>query len=263
MSTVAEERTGLQNQANEPARIRPSPLNSDRPAVTNLFKKLLFANRHTHRFKDEKGNPVPLSRLARNGPKALYSAIVRTLFHLRPLVPWISYDACRLLYRLLPRQTDVLEFGSGNSTIWFARHFRSVFSVEHDHQWYLYVKHALEKAELKNVHCVLREPSTYARFDQPCTGHLFDFVMLDGLDRSACAHAALRSLKPDAILYLDNSDKHPHGGDTRLAEQTLLSAAGERAGRVLYFTDFAPADFFVNQGMMLLFGRYRFSKELA
>jgi hypothetical protein len=82
--------------------------------------------------------------------------------------------------------------------------------------------------------------------------------------RSACVQTALQRIKPDAILYLDNSDKYPHGGDarlaeewyTRLTEEWLLTAARERGGRVLYFTDFAPTDLFVNQGMMVLLGRF-------
>jgi hypothetical protein len=57
-------------------------------------------------------------------------------------------------------------------------------------------------------------------------------------------------------VYLDNSDKHPSGGETRLAEAHVTQAAEQRTGRLVHFTDFAPTDFFVNQGLMLLLGRY-------
>ena len=67
---------------------------------------------------------------------------------------------------------------------------------------------------------------------------------------------ALSRIKDDAVVYLDNSDKHPHGGDTRGAEDQLLAAAEDRGGRVLYFTDFAPTDLFVNQGMLAAFGKF-------
>ena len=80
--------------------------------------------------------------------------------------------------------------------------------------------------------------------------------MIDGSNRSACIQTAVNCLKPDAILYLYNSDKHPHGGDTRLAEEALLAAVRVRGGRMLYFTDFAPTDLFGNQGLAALLGHF-------
>lgn len=64
-----------------------------------------------------------------------------------------------------------------------------------------------------------------------------------GSNRTACVHTAINCVKLDTIFYLDNSDAHSHGDDTRLAEEALLAAAKKRGGRVLYFTDFAPTNF--------------------
>lgn len=216
------------------------------------LKKLLCGNRETFRLADEKGNLIPLSRLVRNGPKALYSFAGRKLLNVRPQVPWISYDARRLLTRLLPREAAVLEFGSGSSTLWFGRHFQSVFSVEHDAEWYSQVQLMLRQAKLTNVHYFLHEEPAYSRFDE-AADRQFDFVLIDGIVRSACVMTALQRVKPDSVLYLDNSDK---GGEIRLAEEALLTASRERSGRVLYFTDFSPTDFFGNQAMMVLLGRF-------
>ena len=55
--------------------------------MTNPFKQLLCGNRETNRFKDEKGNCIPVSRLLRNGPKAFCSFIGRKCFNHRPRVP--------------------------------------------------------------------------------------------------------------------------------------------------------------------------------
>jgi len=117
------------------------------------------------------------------------------------------------------------------------------------------VQSMLRDAKLSNVHYFLHDERTYARFEE-AANRQYDFAMIDGIIRSACVQTALQRAKPDCILYLDNSDKHPHGGDTRMAEDSMLSAAQSRAGRVLYFTDFAPTDFFANQGMMILMGRF-------
>jgi len=220
-----------------------------------LFHKLICGNRRTHRLADEKGNPIPLSRIVRNGPKALCSCIGRKLFNLRPAVPWISYDARRTLSELLPSSAVVLEFGSGNSTIWFAKHYGAVDSVEHDALWHAFVSKAIRTHSLNNVSYYLHQEPEYARFAETA-GKRYDLIMIDGIVRSACAATALQRVKPDGIIYLDNSDKHPQGGDTRLAEERLLTAAEALQGQILYFTDFAPTDLFANQGMMLLLGRY-------
>ncbi len=42
------------------------------------------------------------------------------------------------------------------------------------------------------------------------------------------------------------------GGDMRLAEDILLDFAQEKHAQFKYFTDFAPAEFFVNQGLMVI-----------
>jgi predicted O-methyltransferase YrrM len=229
--------------------------------MKNPLKKLFCGNRETHRLSDEKGNLIPLSRLVRNGPKAFYSFFGRKFLNMRPQVPWISYDARRLLTRLLPREATVLEFGSGNSTVWFGRHFQSVFSVEHNADWHACVQLMLRQARLSNVHYFLHDEPAYSHFDE-VAHRQFDFVLIDGIVRSACVVTALQRLKLDSVLYLDNSDKHPQGGDTRLAEEALLTAARERGGRVLYFTDFVPTDFAGNQGLMVLLGRFASGAEV-
>ena len=54
-------------------------------------------------------------------------------------------------------------------------------------------------------------------------------------------------------IYLDNSDKHSteEGGDTRIAEETLLKAVEENGGEVKYFVDLVPTYLAVNQGMLV------------
>jgi predicted O-methyltransferase YrrM len=156
-----------------------------------------------------------------------------------------------MLAGLVPPDAAVLEFGSGNSTIWFATRFRVVYSVEHDPQWHGFVSDALRVHGLDNVRYFLHDSTSYARFEESAN-RLFDLIMIDGLDRAGCAVTALRRIKRGGTIYLDNSDKHPFGGDTRLAEERLAAGAKERTGQVLYFTDFAPGNLFCEQGMMVL-----------
>jgi predicted O-methyltransferase YrrM len=83
--------------------------------------------------------------------------------------------------------------------------------------------------------------------------HLFDLIMIDGSNRSACAANAVNLIAEGGIIYLDNSDKHSSatGGDTRQAESILLAFAKERNAEIRYCTDFCPCEFFVQEGLLV------------
>src|SRR3954452_3854394 len=63
---------------------------------------------------------------------------------LRDAVPWMPYRVIEALDRWLAPSMSVFEFGSGGSTLFFARRVRRVVTVEHDAQWA-----ALVQAELR------------------------------------------------------------------------------------------------------------------
>lgn len=81
------------------------------------------------RFHDEKGNFVDLPGLL-NAVPAFTSAAAKRLFGYRPRVPVISYRARRLIANLLTPESRMVEFGSGNSTPWFAARSGRVLSIE-------------------------------------------------------------------------------------------------------------------------------------
>lgn len=205
------------------------------------------------RFHDEKGNFVGLEKCLTHAPLALSSGILRLLFDYRPKLPWIAYDTVSILEKFLTKDSRILEFGSGMSTVWYAKHAGEVFSVEDYFPWYEKVRVILENEQINNVHyCFTKSPQDYKNF-MVNDEFGFDLIMVDGSYRSACVLNTAKLLKPGGILYLDNSDKHSSnlGGDTRLAEEYMLAFAKENKASVNYITDFAPTQFFVNQGLMI------------
>lgn len=60
---------------------------------------------------------------------AVVTGFLHFCFGYNPELPWISYSAIKLLTRFLHKESRVLEFGSGMSTIWYAGHAGEVFSV--------------------------------------------------------------------------------------------------------------------------------------
>src|SRR5947209_7779421 len=68
-----------------------------------------------------------------------------------PELPWLTATAVALLDTLL-RPDDVgIEWGSGRSTVWFARRLKHLTSIESDTAWYARVKAQLAEKNIQNV----------------------------------------------------------------------------------------------------------------
>ena len=205
------------------------------------------------RFHDEKGNFVDLAGLLNAFP-AFTTAAVKRLFNHRPMVPMISYRARRAIEELLTKDSQMVEFGSGNSTLWFAARTGFVLSIEDDKEWYAHVQKQCSSLDSYNVRHEFRTEKNYTNL-LDIQNESLDFALVDGTDREGCIRSVVPKLKRGANLYLDNSDKdmtRPNG-DLRRAEKALLEAVEMRKGSVRYFSDFSPTNFFVEQGVLAKF----------
>jgi len=203
------------------------------------------------RFHDEKGNLVDAAGLV-NAVPAFVTAAAKRLFGYRPHVPMISYRARREIAHILTPSSRMVEFGSGNSTPWFAARAAFVLSIEDNNDWYAHVQTVLAARGIENVRHELRPEASYADLSDIEDASL-DFAMVDGTDREGCIRSVVAKLKPDAWLYLDNSDKDMTrpDGDLRRAEAALREAVAARGGTLRCFSDFSPTNFFVEQGMLV------------
>ncbi len=120
-----------------------------------------------------------------------------------PHLPWLTADANRFLANNLQPNFRVLEFGSGRSTRYFAKHCASVTTVEHDPRWI----RKLEHARLPNVTLLPADPHAYAAAADSLPDQAFDLILIDGLDRLACLERSLPRLAPGGTLLLDNANR--------------------------------------------------------
>ena len=120
-------------------------------------------------------------------------------------IPWVTYSFIDFIKERLTKQHTVFEFGSGNSTYFYAKYAGKVVSVEHDKEWYDKVlKTNPENSEL--ILCELVRDGDYCRMPLtlPAT---FDVVIIDGRDRVNCCMQALDAVSESGIIVLDDSER--------------------------------------------------------
>src|SRR5678816_2803912 len=105
-----------------------------------------------------------------------------------PPLPLMPYTFVDWLTPKLRQDMTVFEFGSGNSTLYFAQHCRSVISAEHHVLWGT----ALGKILPPNVTMVyfpLNRLNQYVAFIDSFP-EPFDIVVVDGMVREECIRKA-------------------------------------------------------------------------
>lgn len=139
--------------------------------------------------------------------------------------PWLAPDAIQQIElflegRVTPR---VFEWGAGGSTLFFAARAAQVISVEHDSAWYKKAFEGLNEREVQNVTLFyLIEMLDYV-FQIQRANYKFDLVVVDGVQRNACALMALDMVNTGGWLVLDNTER-----ETEYAEALSLLKDWER-----------------------------------
>jgi hypothetical protein len=124
----------------------------------------------------------------------------------------------------------VFEFGSGNSTLWWAARVASVVAVEHDATWAERVaEDAPSNAQVLQV--TLEPDGDYCRTPQR-TEEAYDVVVVDGRDRVRCAVNSLAALASDGVIIWDDS--------WRTRYEPGFRALAQQGFRRLDFTGLGP-----------------------
>lgn len=213
-----------------------------------LFKVIRGDDFRKTRLHDEKGNLVDL-RILPNVPRAVLTFLLYKIFNQRPYLPWVSFNAIKRIENLLRHDWKILEFGSGMSTIWFAKRCGFLQSIEHNENWYLKISNLLRKENLTNVKYDLRSTDDSYSDLSDYEDQSFDFCLVDGINRLSCTEIALKKIKVGGFIYLDNSDVQSDP-ERQKAENIILAAVRNRNGTVEYFVDFAPTLIHPVQGML-------------
>lgn len=120
-------------------------------------------------------------------------------------LPWVTYPFIDFIESRLNKSMEIFEFGSGNSTIWYAKKVKSIDSVEHDQNWYEKVKSNLpDNASIHYCHLEYgKEYCQYAKY----LNKKFDLIIIDGRDRVNCIKYSVECLTFSGVIILDDSER--------------------------------------------------------
>lgn len=120
-------------------------------------------------------------------------------------IPWVTYSFIDFIKERIKKEHSVFEFGSGNSTYFYAKYAGKVVSVEHDKAWYdKIVNTQTENAEM--IYTELKTDGDYCRMPVKLDQQ-FDIIIVDGRDRVNCCKQAVNALTPGGVVVLDDSER--------------------------------------------------------
>ncbi|MDG1097680.1 MAG: hypothetical protein P8N23_08815 [Methylophilaceae bacterium] len=138
-------------------------------------------------------------------------------------IPWYTYPAIEYLNNINFKDKRILEFGSGNSSEYWAVRSLDVISVEHDKEWYQKVKEDITS----NQRLLLKkDDETYERLDGLGSNVKFDVIIIDAIRRFECAKIVENYLNKEAedgyMVILDNSDWYKNSAEYLRRELDLI-----------------------------------------
>ncbi len=136
-------------------------------------------------------------------------------------LPWFSYAAIDFLQHFLQPHMTVAEYGSGGSTLFFARRVQGVFCVEDNPEWFEAVSGKLRANGIDNVTLRLcpfdfKNPAGFesSGYLRALPDERFDVVVVDGSEewtpvRPVCFEMAEKRVKRGGIVMVDDSWRYP------------------------------------------------------
>jgi hypothetical protein len=188
--------------------------------------------------------------------------------------PWIVFKAKELLDAILKDDMTVWEYGSGSSTLYFARRVKQVYSIENDKEWFAHLSAQIEAQQVKNVSYALVEANevtgreldalyfskstlndggyfeSYAKSIDAIPDGSLSIALVDGRARGACIAHAIPKIKTGGYLIVDNSDRSYYFDNNEVLFDSSKWESKHFVGPVPYTFSFSKTSFFKKLGKM-------------
>ncbi len=185
------------------------------------------------RFKDEYRANIVILWIRKAVTSLFYFRGYRKLY---PDRPWYMPKAHRFLENKLTGIHRVFEYGSGDSSIWFAERVKEYIAVEHDQKWHTKVTAKLKDGNLTNarIHLIPADSNSenfnwqkdwpyfnilkhrpdgfeyrpYMAAIDKYPDNYFDCIIIDGRARVACLLHARSKLSENGLIIFDDSARY-------------------------------------------------------
>jgi len=117
-------------------------------------------------------------------------------------IPWCTYSYINFIEKKLKSGFRIFEYGSGNSTRWYAKKVKEIIVVEHNITWHKKMTPLLPD----NATLIYRELGS--DYTSEILKHgLFDIIIIDGRKRVKSSYEAIKALKPDGVIIWDDAER--------------------------------------------------------
>ena len=149
-------------------------------------------------------------------------------------IPWFTYPAIDFIADRLNPNSNAFEFGSGNSTLFFASRIAKLTSIEHNIDWFEKIKKRIPE----NTKVVYTSAENIENYLTPLTStdDKFDLIIVDGLFRNECIEMSLKHLSEEGVIILDDSEREEYKEGISILRNNGLKR--------LDFSGIAPGIFF-------------------
>ena len=117
-------------------------------------------------------------------------------------IPWYTYPAIEYLEQFDFSKKTVFEYGSGNSTCWWAARSLAIKSVEHDVCWY----EENEKSYRKYSNLEYRLCEDKKLYVEELSKK-YDVIIIDAQWRDLCVERAIEFLNDGGMIIIDDSQR--------------------------------------------------------
>lgn len=135
-------------------------------------------------------------------------------------IPWYTYSAIEYIKQLDFSKSRIFEFGSGNSSLFWSKKSKKVTSVENNPSWF---KKVLKEKPVNLYLLFRKDKKSYSNSILEFKDQ-FDVIIIDGSYRDVCCKNALKKIKNNGLIILDNSDRVSEFKDYKKAVTFLKKA---------------------------------------
>lgn len=134
-------------------------------------------------------------------------------------IPWLTYPAIDFLNGKDLSQSTVLEFGGGQSTLFFSQKAKKVITFEGDQDWANFILDNPGNKSDINIVTSLGAETQIAEIrktlhEKKFAGQIFDIVVIDALQREAITEFIMEMVPENGLMIFDNSESYPLNATT-------------------------------------------------